>query len=140
MVRIKKIEEQALDEIEELWGELQEYHRAVNPAISSVPFAKRKKMLTSKRFAVYAASIKKKLVGFCIPSIDNNDIGIIESIFVQSAHRNRSIGGTLLKKSLGWIRKQNIKIIHIGVIYGNDRVFSFYEKFGFKPKAYILSN
>ena len=140
MIRYKKLEKEDLDLIEELWLELQEYHHSLNENSREIPFSIRMDMLKRKEFTIFSAWNQNRLIGFCIPSIDNENSGIIESIYVKGQYRYRGIGSSLFKKSLAWFKKNEIKRIHIGVVYGNTKVFPFYEKFGFRPQAYILRN
>ncbi len=140
MIRYRKLEKDDLDFIEELWLELQDYHRSVNENSSDVPFSVRMGILKKKDFIIFSAWSQNRIVGYCIPSIDNENSGVIESIYVKGHFRYKGIGSMLLKKSLAWFKKNSIERVHIGVVYGNTKVFPFYEKFGFRPQAYILRN
>ena len=140
MIRYKRLDENSLKLIRSLWINLQDYHQSLNSDLPYISFELCTEMLLRKTFTVYTAWSQKHIVGFCIPSINKDQTGIIESLFVQGNFRHKKIGTTLFKKSLAWLRRQNIERIHIGVVYGNTKIFPFYEKFGFRPQAYILRN
>jgi GNAT superfamily N-acetyltransferase len=140
VIKYKRLEEKDIELIRGLWVNLQDYHQTLNSNIPHISFELCRQMLMRKIYVVYTAWSQKNVVGFCIPSINKDQSGIIESIFVQGNFRQKKIGTMLLKKSLAWLKRQNIERIHIGVVYGNTKVFPFYEKFGFKPQAYILRN
>lgn len=46
---------------------------------------------------------------------------------------------TKKSKSL-WLRDKGITDIVISVVVGNEEALKFYEKFGFKPRKYILDD
>jgi len=140
LIRYRQIKDSDLDLIEELWRELEDYHLSINPDAVDVPFYIRLDALKKKEFAVFTAWSQNRLIGFCIAASDNDSSGIIEAIYVKGHFRYKGIGSALFKKSLAWFKKKKIKRIHIGVVYGNTSVFPFYEKFGFRPQAYILRN
>ncbi|MBN1647320.1 MAG: GNAT family N-acetyltransferase [Spirochaetales bacterium] len=140
MIRFRRLDNKDIIDIERLWNNLQDYHQSINPDLPYISFRLCREMFSRKIFTVFSAWSQKSIVGFCIPSYNNDGGGIIESLFVQGNFRHRKIGSTLFKKSLAWLRKQKVERIHIGVVYGNTKVFPFYEKFGFKPQAYILRN
>lgn len=40
----------------------------------------------------------------------------------------------LVKKSLAWIKSKNVEKIIANISIGNEKVFDFYSKYGFKPR------
>lgn len=61
-----------------------------------------------------------------------------DSIFVESDYRNMGIGDKLMNKALDWLDREGTTTKALMVIYGNERVFRFYRKFGFQPRAVRL--
>jgi diamine N-acetyltransferase len=79
-----------------------------------------------------------RYIGYCISSIDQRHIDEIESIFGDEEFRNQGIGHHLMQKALAWMEKEQIKSKIVGVVYGNERAFPFYARYGFLPSATIL--
>jgi ribosomal protein S18 acetylase RimI-like enzyme len=80
----------------------------------------------------------KKIIGYCISSVDYLGGGEIDSIFVEEKYRGKGVGEELMKRSLVWLGKQKPKNIKLSVAIGNEEVFGFYEKFGFLPGRTVL--
>ena len=80
-----------------------------------------------------------KLVGYCISTISDNQQGEIQSIFIEEEYRHSGIGDAMMKKSIEWMDERSVTQKVIGVAFGNEEVFPFYEKYGFYPRATILA-
>jgi GNAT superfamily N-acetyltransferase len=91
----------------------------------------------NEKYSVFISTINHEISGYCIASINKN-IGEVDSIFVKEIHRNSSTGKKLIKKSIKWLERQNIKSIKVGIAEGNESVLPFYEKLGFKKSMTIL--
>jgi len=76
-------------------------------------------------------------VGYCLSSMKNN-FGEIESIFVEDEYRMLRLGDKLMKNALNWFELNKITNISISVVYANDDVLPFYERYGFHVGNYIL--
>ncbi|MBU3143839.1 GNAT family N-acetyltransferase [Clostridium sp. CF012] len=76
-------------------------------------------------------------VGYCLSSIEDN-LGEIESIFIEDQYRKFRLGGKLMESSLSWFELNGITNIQIGVAYSNDEALPFYERYGFYIGNYIL--
>jgi len=133
--------ESIIDEVEELWEELNQIHREKSPYFKnhyhSFTFQMRKEKLISNcekgNLFIIIAKIKNKKIGYCIASVKEN-IGEIDSIYVQSKHRNKQIGKGLIEKSLNWLNSKNVEKIIVNISMGNEEVFDFYTQYGFKPR------
>lgn len=129
-----------LDEIKELWEELNQLH-----IVKSVDFRNHYKAFT---FAARKESIVRHIengallvaiaycnnlkIGYCISSVVDG-IGEIDSIFVKTGYRKSDVGHKLMEISLGWIKTNAAKKIVVKVSVGNEEVFGFYSKYGFAP-------
>jgi ribosomal protein S18 acetylase RimI-like enzyme len=142
-------DQRGLDSIGFLWEKLKEHHRARSPyhamSMARMIFEGRKKDLLEKtqnglmRIDI-AKDIKTgKFVGYCISSLSGKKAGEIESIFVESAYRKHGIGDTFMKKALRWMDSHSVKKRVIAVAAGNEEVFPFYARYGFYPRATLLS-
>jgi len=146
-ISYKTGDESLIDEIGELWRELNQVHYEKSPhfkhLFGNFEFRERKQMYLShaekgKLFIVLAYDSGRK-IGFCASSIVEG-VGEIESLYIKPDYRKSHIGKNLMEKSLDWIKLSGVKKILIKVAYGNEEVFSFYEKYGFKPRLTELFN
>ncbi|GCD10536.1 GNAT family N-acetyltransferase [Clostridium tagluense] len=76
-------------------------------------------------------------VGYCLSSINDN-LGEIESIYIENDYRKFGLGGKLMESSLSWFKLNGITNIQIGVVYSNEEALPFYERYGFYVGTYIL--
>jgi diamine N-acetyltransferase len=77
-------------------------------------------------------------VGYCVSSLNHENHGEIESIFVIEAYRNRSVGSALIGRALRWMEDLGAVRIRVSVADGNESAFEFYRKFGFRPRMTVL--
>nr|WP_282433378.1 GNAT family N-acetyltransferase [Desulfosporosinus sp. FKA] len=76
-------------------------------------------------------------IGYCVTTIDN-DIGEIESLFVDEAYRKMGLGTVLMERALNWLEQNSITKKRLNVAVGNEQVLNFYRRFGFHPRTIIL--
>ncbi|MBU3113056.1 GNAT family N-acetyltransferase [Clostridium lacusfryxellense] len=76
-------------------------------------------------------------IGYCLSSIEDN-LGSIESIYIESNYRKFRLGDKLMKNALNWFESNKTADITINVVYSNDEVLLFYECYGFHIGNYIL--
>ena len=135
------VNEREIDEIEELWEELKQYHIEKSPNFKNhyktFTFQMRKEELISSTekglLFILIAKIKEKKIGYCVASVKEG-IGEIDSIYVKAKYREKYIGKMLIEKSLNWIKSKNVEKIIVNISIGNEEVFDFYSKYGFKPR------
>ncbi|SHH60132.1 Acetyltransferase (GNAT) family protein [Caloranaerobacter azorensis DSM 13643] len=86
-----------------------------------------------------ARDVEKNVnIGYCISTINDRNIGEIESLYIEPDYRKLGIGNEFMRNALDWMDLNNVKSICIGVSVGNEEVLSFYKKYGFFPKTIIL--
>lgn len=78
-----------------------------------------------------------KYIGYCLSSIEDN-LGEIESIFIESQYRKFNFGDKLMRSALSWFELNLVTNIEINVVYANDEALPFYERYGFHIGNYIL--
>ena len=130
----------------EMWIKLTKYHEDnsnhFKSVFRSITFEKRTKKLMLEELKVYvqiAVDVNiNKYIGYIISSYDNTGNGEIESLYIDSDYRGNKIGEIFMTKSIEWLDENNANKIIIGVAAGNEKVYDFYEKFGFYPKVAIL--
>ncbi len=136
-----------LDRVAPLWEEIKRYHVEkslhFSKDLNSISFAERKRNLISKakylRVDIANNLEIKKDVGYCISTIDNNNRGEIDSLYIDESHRRQGIGKQLTLKALAWLDKEGASDSAIMVAYGNEEVADFYKIFGFYPRNIQLS-
>ncbi|WP_294371477.1 GNAT family N-acetyltransferase [uncultured Clostridium sp.] len=78
-----------------------------------------------------------RYAGYCLSSIENGS-GEIESLFIEEDYRKYGFGGKFMKNTLKWFEDSKVTDIKINVVYNNNDVLAFYERYGFKIGNYIL--
>jgi ribosomal protein S18 acetylase RimI-like enzyme len=76
-------------------------------------------------------------IGYCLSSIEDN-LGEIESIFIESQYRKFKLGDRLMRSALNWFEFNLVTNIQINVVYANNEALPFYERYGFHIGNYIL--
>ena len=150
---MKKIEyisgnEDLLDSIGFLWKKLNKHHKNNSKhflkKFSKFTFEARKKGLIDRakkglmKIEIARDVEKNKNIGYCISTINDRNIGEIESLYIEPDYRKLGIGNKFMKNALDWMKLNKVKSICIGVSVGNEEVLSFYEKYGFLPRTIIL--
>ncbi len=138
-----------LDFVDPLWMKLNEHHRERSPhfgdRFAKFTFQMRRKSLSNnqndRELRVDLAKISDTYIGYCMSSIietDRGKLGEIESLYVEPDYRKQGIGKRFMKMALDWMDENKVDRRQLGVAYGNEETFRFYEKFGFYPKVTIL--
>lgn len=128
-----------------LWELLNKHHQAKSiyfkEKFTQFNYDMRKKVFEKQdkpRLIILAQNEKKENIGYIVASIGNEKDAEVESLFVAEKYRGQGIADTLMKKSLNWFEENQAKKMIIGVGFGNEEVFDFYQKYGFYPKVTIL--
>jgi ribosomal protein S18 acetylase RimI-like enzyme len=94
-------------------------------------------LLAKNNLAIFAAKDKSEFMGYCIASA-NNGAGEIDSLYIKPKFRGSSLGVLLMETTMSWLSNHNCKQISVYVSEGNEDVITFYEKFGFEERFYVL--
>lgn len=145
-IEYRDLPPEEIDKIKPLWEKLKTHHHeratAFKRDFEKRTFTKRKNELSigKKKLKIIIAQEKStsKIVGYCISSISEEDLGEVDSIYIDEKFRRYGIGKEFMNQSLAWFNKNEIKDIIISVAFGNEEALPFYEKFGFAPRTYIL--
>ena len=143
--------EELLSSIEPLWLKLSQHHQSVTKdqgnRFISFPFQRRMDVLLYKargesiRVDLAKDADSGQTIGYSLSSIVDTGIGKegeIESLYIEPNYRSLSIGEKMMQNALDWMDGKGVTRKKVGVVYGNERAFKFYEKFGFYPGATIL--
>jgi ribosomal protein S18 acetylase RimI-like enzyme len=88
---------------------------------------------------IYIIRDNNEVVGFTQCTIEPNDIGVIEYLFVLPHCRNNGYGKMLMEQAMEYFNNGKIKHIRVEVVYGNDGAKRFYQQYGFKLQSEVLS-
>ena len=137
-----------LDSIRTLWEQLIVHHAEISTYFSEDllerTFPKRKDGLIEKskqvkiRVDLARSEHRGKYVGYCVSVVNKENIGEIESIFVEEDFRNSGIGDTLMTKTLKWMETLQVESKIVKIATGNDRAHLFYSKYGFLPRITVF--
>lgn len=138
------IDKQQFSLIRELWEELNKihYNDSVNfkNYFESFTFDQRIKAFESiedKYIRIEIVQIKDEIIGYCISTI-TNEIGDIQSLFIDSEYRSHGFGEKLVNNALSWFRSADCNRYQVTVAEGHESVFGFYKKMGFYPRKTVL--
>jgi ribosomal protein S18 acetylase RimI-like enzyme len=137
-----------LDAVGRLWEQLNEHHGDQSPHFADEfarrTFAQRKADLLKKaadatfRVDLARDQAASRFVGYCISTVDQESVGEIDSIYVESGFRGLGIGDGLMQRALAWMDGLGIESKVVAVAFGNEEVFPFYSRYGFFPRTTIL--
>ncbi|HHT9159472.1 MAG TPA: GNAT family N-acetyltransferase [Candidatus Brocadiaceae bacterium] len=103
-----------------------------------------RKSIKSEYDKCLSAKLDGKTVGFCAIVFANNFwqegvIAQISTMVVHEEYRNRGIGKKLLQAAIAIARKRNCKKLELESSFHRKTAHDFYEKNGFKKRAYYFS-
>ena len=136
-----------LDNVGILWRKLNRHHQTISThfrdSIALMTFEQRRaswlKRTESGQLRIDIAVLREpeEPIGYCVTTIDN-DMGEIESLFIEEAYRKIGLGSVFMERALNWLEQNSITKKRLNVAVGNEQVLNFYRKFGFQPRAIIL--
>ncbi len=137
-----------LDLIQPLWEKLNEHHRRQKSDFkdhyANFTFQERKKVLLNKArdgdMLICLAEDEDSgiLVGYAVTTISSENVGEIDSIYVEGEYRLQGIGNELMKRSLEWMDRKAVKTRKVVIATSNQKAISFYERFGFRARSINL--
>jgi len=137
-----------LDIVHSLWEKIKEHHRArsihFKEQFDTTTWETRRKQILDKAdggdLLVHLAMDNDtgNFIGYCVTSIDGNNVGEIESIFIESNYRRAGIGNVFMQRAMEWMKSHGVTRKVIAVAVGNEEVFGFYAKYNFYPRVSVL--
>lgn len=131
--------------VKPLWDELKCYHKEVSHKFSKhlelLRFEDRKeKFIKSNKIKIDLIKDENnnQYIGYCVTSINKENTGEIESLYISEEYRKYGLGDKLMKRSLNWLDNNKVVTKTIVVAEGNEEVLGFYEKYGFYKKRIVL--
>jgi GNAT superfamily N-acetyltransferase len=139
-----------IDSIREMWHQLNLHASKRSPFFSDQfserTFQLRKEEMVSKaktcrlRIEIARDATASRDLGYCASSIDYFGNGEIESLFVDDEARRRGVGDALMRRTMEWMRQQGARSTVVFTVYGDESIFSFYARYGFRPKMVMLES
>ena len=131
-----------LPKVETLWYELKEHHRGIDsrfPDMSTPNFEIRQSELKERAKEIHVDWVVRRAdkleIGYCFSTIDKNNVGEIESLYVREAFRGQRIGIDLASKALLWMDQKHVMAKRVSVLSGNREAIGFYERLGFTSRV-----
>lgn len=147
-IKYIKLNNSQIDVIKPLWQKLKVHHHELSTHFPQrylqSKFEERKEEILEKsengelKIDIVKDDEKNEYIGYCISSISEDNVGEIDSIFLDENYRSSGIGNKLMNRALDWMKKKGVKSKKIVVAVGNEELLSFYEKFDFLPRHIIL--
>lgn len=132
-----------------LWENLRIYHQIHSTDFREVyarqTFQKRARALMEQadrgmRVELVKNLVTDQFVGYCVCTINHDDVGEIASLYIEDDYRHQGIGDSLMKSALEWLAKNQVQAKQIVVAAGNESVIEFYRRYGFYRRATTLEH
>ena len=137
-----------IDRVRPLWEKLNAHHADLSSRFGSTlrsrTFDSRKQGLLSKagggRLRVDLALVgsDETTVAYCISTISADDVGEVDSIFVEEHLRGQGVGTELMRRALAWLESMCVTSKTVSVMSENTEALAFYRRFGFHPRTILL--
>ncbi len=141
-------DQNVLDEVMELWEELNRYHCESSEHFKQhylgMTFEKRRADLIGKaaggelRVDLAIDEATGRGVGYIVSTVDSAKIGEIDSVYVDAVYRGMGVGGKLMQNALAWLDQSGAVEKTVEVSVGNESAWGFYGRFGFMPRKTTL--
>jgi GNAT superfamily N-acetyltransferase len=152
-VRIVRAGPERVDELEPLWREMQDHHRALGCDLPGIPMRGHEDAWARRRaeysewlrrpgaFALVAEDdgrpVGYALVGMNEPGDDTHQTreryAELHSLLVLPAYRGSRLGTRMMQAVHVELRSLGVREMVIGVMVGNPEAARFYERFGYRP-------
>jgi len=141
---IKTITVKQLDIIAPLWEKLNALHQDLDEKIGQsrrdTTWEQRRRQLHTKALGkslIQIVRVDDKATGYCFSSIDNDNKGEIDSLYLLPECREKGFGKILMENALKWMNDSECDDIKLWVHPGNTNAIAFYWQFGFATEPII---
>lgn len=142
--RVQALLREEVAALKPLWEQLSEHHGRRSQFHSghfrTLSFETRIGKLPAGPLQLISVRCDDSDAGYIISSHDGGGKGEIDSLFVTPLYRKKGIGDLLMKLSLCWFDINSVRTRHIVVAEGNEAVFPFYERYGFRLRSHLLES
>ena len=143
-VEIRRATSRDIGGILPIWGELADFHSALDPAFRPAPqwareYATYLRALLARDDALaVVARDGDRIVGYAVGRITSmpaffaqRQRGYIHDVYVRPEYRRRGIGRRLVAEILTWLRRRGVTLVELTVAARNEAL-PFWEKLGFR--------
>lgn len=143
---IRKAVAEDLPAVIELWTELMDFHRDLDPlftrsAEAADSFLKYLgESMESDDTELIVAEVSGELVGYVLanvskypPVFDQEKYGMISDAAVADSYRRQGIGEALVTSATDWFREKGLSRMEMRLLNANPVSCAFWEKMGFVP-------
>ncbi len=141
-----------LPRVLDLWEELMNLTARYNQRYRLSPDARRRQENHYRGYfgnaasAILVARINGDVAAFCNiyvtrPSavFDQQNLGVIENIYVESAHRRRGIAGSLVRRSHEFLKNHLADEVFVNVVLANKVSEAFWQSMGYQTQKKSMS-
>jgi GNAT superfamily N-acetyltransferase len=146
-VTIRKARQGDVGAVVELWKELMDFHKALDPVFTRrrgghKAFAEylRKDYIGGDRRRAWVAQAGQEIVGLCMVVIEDyppvlvlKRYGHLEVLTVAKNWRGKGIGEKLLRRARRWFCEKGMSRVEVRHSAANDLAAGFYVRMGFRP-------
>jgi GNAT superfamily N-acetyltransferase len=144
---IRKARLTDVEAVVELWKELLDFHKAIDPFWSRSrtghkTFAEylTKECIGADRRRAWLAQAGQRTVGFAMGAIEDyppclriKQYGLLECLVVTKSWRNKGVGEKLVKRARRWFADKGMTRIEVRHAAANTLAGGFYAGLGFEP-------
>jgi len=146
-VTIRKARQGDVGAVVELWKELMDFHKTVDPVFTRrrsghKAFAEylSKEYIGGDQRRAWVAQVGQKVVGFCMAVIEDyppvlilKRYGHLEVLAVTKRWRGKGVGAKLLRRARKWFCEKGMSRVEVHYAITNELAAGFYAKMGFRP-------
>lgn len=146
-VTIRKVRQGDVGAVVELWKELMDFHKALDPVFTRrrgghTTFAEylRKEYIGRDRRRAWVAQAGRQIVGLCMAVIEDyppvlvlKRYGHLEVLAVAKQWRGKGVGEKLLRRARRWFCEKGMSRVEVHNSTANELAERFYAKTGFRP-------
>ncbi len=143
-VEIRRATSRDIGGILPIWGQLAEFHSALDPAFRPAPDWEReygaylRALLARDDALAVVARDGEEIIGYAVGRITTmpaffaqRQRGYIHDVYVRPEYRRRGIGRRLVEEILAWLRRRGVTLVELTVAAANEAI-PFWERLGFR--------
>lgn len=143
-MQIRKLEENDLEDLIQIWINLMNFHKKIDPFFTRAYdghlkfYDYIKSIISKENFCVIVGIENNKIIGYAIteitshpPVIEKTKHCVITDIILLEEYRNKGYGKQLFEYLKNWAKVKGIDRLELQVAQDNTSAYEFYKKLGF---------
>jgi len=143
-VHIRPARPEDLPRLVELWKELMDFHRELDPFFTRRPDGHERwrqfvsANMASDRWLVLVAEVDHEPAGYlmaalqeCPPVFITTEYGFVQDVAVNAAHRRRGIASALYARCEEWFREKGVRRLELNALAVNELSTAFWRQMGY---------